>query len=415
MDITNNEDNVEMKKKKKSKWKLILLIIFVVIPLAIMITLYNNNINFKANINKRLSKMPGAIGEHFKNYPTESEKNVQIEYLSNYFVNLEPNIAADKIYIIKKEDEKLYIDLIRGMNSISTGKTEEVVLKVRNLELRKDLLFSVHDGAQQDEKDNFLSEVSRMERQDILTTILEVEKRFADREFLKILNEIKLEKMGEILYYADPDIKNYIVDSFQIDRKIRIEGILYEKTNEENMLKDIAKLYETKPLEVSLKAIGNIENYPMEKLGTIYKNLSVLKSAELLLNIEDENFVDELFTAIMREEQLTKSNTNITSDISQSIEFLNEYQTRINDLVSIYEKMSPDKVARIVEKMMINTETITSFELNAEEVYALSDSVIIVDVLSKMKNQTLSKVFDFMEAEKASKITQLLAKPKENS
>ena len=415
MDITNNKDDVAIQKKKKSKLKFILFIVFVITPLAIIIIIYNNNISFKTNINKRLSKMPGAIGEHFKNYPTESEKNAQIDYLSNYFVNLEANIAADKIYIIKKEDEKLYIALIRGMNSISTGKTEEVVLKVRNLELRKDLLFSVHDQAQQDEKDNFLSEVSRVEKQDILTTVLEVEKRFADREFLKILNEVRLERMGEILYYTDPDIKNYIVDSFQNDRKIRIEGILYEKTNEENMLKDMAKLYETKPIKVSVEAIGNTENYPIEKLGTIYKNLSVLKSAELLLNIEDENFVNELFTAIMKEEELTKSNTNITSDISKSMEFLSEYQTKINDLVNVYEKMSPDKVARIVETMMINTETITSFELNAEEAYALSDSVIIVDVLLKMKNQTLSKVFDFMEAEKASKITQLLAKPKENN
>lgn len=415
MDIANMEDNIGIKNKKKSKLKLILLLVFVVIPLVIMIILYNNNINFKTNINSKLSKMPGVIGEYFKNYPTESEKNAQIDYLSNYFVNLEPNIAADKIYIIKKEDEKLYIDLIRGMNSISTGKTEEVVLKVRNLELRKDLLFSVHDEAQQDEKNNFLSEVSRMEKQDVLTVVLEVEKRFADREFLKILNEVRLENIGEILFYTDQDIKNYIVDSFQNDKKIRIEGILYEKTNEENTLKDIAKVYETKPIEASIKAIGNTENYPIEKLSTIYKNLSVLKSAELLSNIKDENFVEELFTAIMKEEELTKSNTNITSDISQSMEFLSEYQARIKDLVTIYEKMSPDKVARIVEKMMINTETITSFELNAEEVYALSDSVIIVDVLSKMRNQTLSKVFDFMEADKASKITQLLAKPKASS
>ena len=415
MDTTNIEDNIEIKNKKRPKWKLILLLIFVIIPLAIVGILYNSNISFKTNLNSKLSKMPGVVGEYFKNYPTESEKNAQIDYLSNYFVNLDPNIAADKIYIIKKEDEKLYIDLIRGMNSISTGKTEEVVLKVRNLELRKDLLFSVHDEAKQDEKDNFLSEVSRIERQDILTTVLEVEKRFADREFLKILNEVRLEKMGEILYYTDVDIRNYIVDSFQNDRKIRIEGILYEKTNEENMLIDIAKLYETKPIEASIKAIGNTENYPIEKLGTIYKNLSVLKSAELLSNIKDENFVEELFSSIMREEELTKSDTNITSDISQSMEFISEYQARIKDLVTIYEKMSPDKVARIVEKMMINTDTITSFELNSEEIYSLSDSVIIVDVLSKMKNQTLSKIFDFMEAEKASKITQLLAKPKENS
>lgn len=413
MDITNMEENVE--KKKKPKVKIILVIVFIIIPLIIISNLYINNKTFKNNMNNRLAKMPGALGEYFKNYPTELEKNAKIDYLSNYFLEMEPNIAADKVYIIKKEDEKLYIDLIRGMNSLSTSKTEEIVLKVRNIELRKDLLFSVHEEAQEDEKNKFLSEVSRIERQDILTTVLEIEKRFSDRGFLKVLNEVRLEKMGEILYYTDNDIKDYIVDTFQNDRKITIEGILYEKTNEENMLIDIAKLYETKSTEAAVNAIGNTENYSIEKLGTIYKNLSVLKSAELLSEIKDETFIEELFAAIMREEELTKSDTNITRDISQSMEFLSEYQAKIKDLVTIYEKMSPEKVARIIETMMVNNETITSFELNAEEVYELSDSVIIVDVLLKMKNQTLSKVFDFMEADKASQITQLLAKPKENS
>lgn len=411
MDITSIDENME--KKKRPKIKIILVVVFVIIPLIIISIIYNNNKTFKNNVNNKLAKMPGILGEYFKNYPTESERNAKIDYLSNYFIKLEPNIAADKIYIIKKDDEKLYIDLIRGMNSISTNKTGEVVLKVRNIELRKDLLFSVHDEAQQDEKDKFLSEVSRIERQDVLTTVLEIEKRFSDKEFLKVLDEVRLEKIGEILYYTDHDIKDYIVDTFDSSRRIMLEGIIYEKTNEEKMLIDIAKLYETKPIEVSVKAIGDTENYPIEKLGTIYKNLSVLKSAELLSNIKDESFIEELFTAIMREEQLTKSDTNITRDISQSMEFLNEYQDKIKDLVIIYEKMSPEKVARIVERMMANKKTITTFELNIEEVYELSDSVIIVDVLSKMKNQTLSKVFDFMEADKASQITQLLAKPKE--
>lgn len=413
MDIANSE---EVKTKKKpSKIKRILFIVFIIIPLVIGGIIYNNNKSFKSNINSQLSKMPGPIGEHFKNFPTESERNTKIDYLSNYFVGLEPDIAADKIYIIKKEDERLYIDLIRGMNSLSTAKTEEIVLKVRNIELRKDLLFSVYDEAQQNEMDKFLSEVSRIERQDILTTVLEVEKRFSDKKFLEVLNEVRLGKMGEILYYIDEDIRDYIIDTFDRDRKMNLEGMIYEKTNEENMLIDIAKLYETKPIDMSLKAIGNTENYSIEKLGTIYKNLSVLKSAELLSNIKDEDFIEELFTAIMREEELTKSDTNITRDISNSMEFLIDYNSKIQNLVVIYEKMSPQNVARIVEKMMVNDATITLFEITGEEVYELSDSVIIVDVLSKMKNQTLSKVFDYMEADKAAKITQLLASPKANS
>ncbi|CAK7020153.1 hypothetical protein KQI38_19585 [Tissierella carlieri] len=413
MEIANTEKN--KKDNKLSKIVIILLISLIAIPLAIVGLIYNTNKNFKNDVNNLLSKMPGSVGEHFRNYPTEVEKSEKVDYLSSYFINLDPNTAADKMYIIKKDDEKLYIDILRGMNSISIPKTEEIVLKIRNMELRKDLLFSLYDDAQKEEKERFLSEVSRFEKQDIMTSLLETEKRFSDREFLKILAEIKTDKLGEVLYYIDSDIRNYILDTFKEDKKMLVEAIIYEKTNEVNTLIDIAKVYETKPTDVAIDAIGNTNNYSLYKLGIIYKNLSVLKSAELLSNIKDEKFIEDLFASIMREEKLTNSDTNITGDISKAMEFLNEYGNKVKDLVAIYEKMSPDKVAKIVEQMIKNNDTITSFELSSEEVYELSDSIIIIDVLSQMKNQTLSKVLDFMEPDKASQITRLLAKPKNNN
>lgn len=409
--------SVQKSKKNNKTFKLItiFLISLIVIPLSIVSLIYNSNKTFKNNVNNLLSKMPGIVGEYFRNYPTETERNEKISYLSSHFIALDSNIAADKLYIIKKDDEKLYVDIIRGMNSISVSKTEDIVVKVRNMELRKDLLFSIYDEAQKEENERFLSEVARFEKQDILTSLLETEKRFADREFLKIIGEVKEDKLGEILYYIDSDIRSYILDTFKEDKKTLIEGIIYEKTNEVNTLVDIAKVYETKPIDVAINAIGNTDNYSQYKLGVIYKNLSILKSAELLSNIKDEEFIEGLFASIMREEELTKSDTNITGDISKAMEFLNEYGNKIKDLVAIYEKMSPEKVAKIVEQMMKNTNTITSFELSVDEVYELSDSIIIVDVLSKMKNQTLSKVLDFMEPDKASQITRLLAKPKNNN
>lgn len=411
---TPNIENQTKKVKKKSRGKAIAISIFLVFPVVIIALLYSNNKNFENTINKMLTKMPGVVGEYFRKAPTESEKSEKVNYLANYFIKLDSNSASDKVYIIKKDDEKLFFDLIREMNSISPTKTEEIVLNVRNIELRKDLLVSAYDEAQEDEKSQFLSEVSRIETQNTLTTVLEIEKKFSSREFLKVLDEIRNDKIGEILYYTDFDIRAYILDTFDSDKRTIIESIIYQKTTEENKLVDIAKLYETKSIDAAIKAIGDTQNYSMDKLGTIYKNLSVIRSAELLSNIKDEQFIEELFTAIMREEELTKSDTNITRDISKAMEFINEYQSKIKDLVVIYEKMSPEKVARIIERMMDNNTTITSIELNVEEVYELSDRVIIIDVLSKMKNQTLSKVFDFMEADKASQVTQLLARPSNN-
>ncbi len=410
MDITN----INNKKKSKTGIKILIILIisFIIVPLVIISLIYNTNKNFHAELNNILSKLPGSVGEHFRNYPTEIERNEKIIYLSNYFLNLDPSMASDKIYIIKKEDEKLYVKLIKEMNDISSKKTEEIVTKVRNTELRKDLLFSIYDDALKDEKEKFLQEVSRIEKQDILTTLLEVEKRFKDKEFLKVLNELKLDKLVEILYYTNIDYRDYIINSFTSNKRTTIEGMIFEKNNEMNTLVEIAKHYETKPIEVALKAIGNTENFSIDKLGIIYKNLSVSKSAELLSNIKDEKFIEELFASIIHEDNLIHNENNITNDINRAMEFYNEYNSKINDLVIIYEKMSPDNVAKIVEKMIINTDTITMLKFNTEEIMELSDSVIIIDVLSQMKNQTLAKVLDFMEPNMASQVTRLLAKPK---
>lgn len=410
MDITS----INNKKKSKTGIKIliILIIAFIIVPLGIVSLIYNNNKNFQAGVNNILSKLPGSVGEHFRNYPTEIERNDKIIYLSNYFLNLDPSVASDKIYIIKKEDEKLYVKLIKEMNDISSKKTEDIVAKVRNIELRKDLLFSIYDDALKDEKEKFLQEVLRIEKQDILTTLLEVEKRFKDKEFLMILDELRLDKLVEVLYYTDVDYRDYILNSFTLDKRTTIEGMIFEKDNEINTLIEIAKYYETKPIDVALKAIGNTENYSIDKLSIIYKNLSISKSAELLSNIKDEKFIEELFASIVHEDNLRHNDNNITNDINRAMEFYNEYNSKIKDLVIIYEKMSPDNVAKIVEKMIKNTNTITMMKLSSEEVIELSDSVMIIDVLSKMKNQTLAKVLDFMEPDKASQVTRLLAKPK---
>ena len=53
-----------------------------------------------------------------------------------HFLKLESDVAADKIYIIKKEDEGLYFSLIKDMNSVSTKKTEDIVLKIRNMDIQ---------------------------------------------------------------------------------------------------------------------------------------------------------------------------------------------------------------------------------------------------------------------------------------
>ena len=402
------------KKQDKKYFKVVLIIIisFIVLPLIIISIIYNSNIAFKQSINNKLSKMPGAVGEHFSNYPTEEEKIEKINYLARHFLNLESDVAADKIYIIKREDEGLYFNLIKDMNSLSAKKTEDIVLKIRNMELRKDLLVSTYEEAKDEEAQEILSEISRIENQDILLSIMEIENKFSDKEFIKILNKVNLNKLSEIVYYVEEDIKKYILNALNIDKKNEIERLVYVMEREENNLKGIAKIYETKSIDSGINEIGTLEDYSIDELAIIYMNLSNIKAAKILYNIENEKFIEDLFVEIENQKEMKRLTINITEDISRAMEFISDYNVKINNLVQTYEKMNPAKVSKIVEEMIDKKETIASLELESEELYEISESTIIIDVLLKMKNQTLSKVLDFMEANKASKVTEELARPK---
>lgn len=416
MDLANIDENKNGEdKKNKVNIKVILLVVFVVIPLLLGIIFYNRNANFKKRVNGALSKMPGAVGEYFKGSPTEAERKERIDYLADHFLGLDPSVAADKIYIIKKDDEKLYVEIIKGMNRLSPEKTEEVVLKVRDIEMRKDLLASIYDDAIEDEKTSFLSEVSRIQGQDTGITVQEIERKFSSKEFHKVLKEVSVEKMGEILYYTDPDIRNYIIDGFTSERRMAVELEISKIAGEKNALYDLAKYYETKPIAEVVETLGNPDTYDYDKLATIFRNMSVVKSAEVLSEVEDDEFIEELFTAILAEDSLMGSEKQITRDISRTMEFVNEYKGKISKLVKVYGEMAPSHVGKIAEKMMVNDETITIFDFDVEETYELSDKVIIIDILSDMKRDQLSQVLDSMDVDKASKLTELLARPRERT
>ena len=410
-------DNVEdIKKTKPKRLKSILIIIFVIIPLLIMTLIYFNNKTFKSKVNNLLGKLPGAAGEYFKSSPTESERNDKKIDLANHYISLESEIAADKLYIIKKNDEKLYSEIIKLMNSISSSKTEEIIKLVRNIELRKDLLFSIHDEIQKEKENILMDEITRLENQDLLITINEMEKRITTENMFKenlpdIINFMREEKAVDILYYIDKDIKDEILYVLSDNKRTSMESELLAKKVEQTKLVDLAALYEVKPVEVALDEIGNIENYTIEELGIIYKNLSALKSAEILSKLDEDNFIEELFTSIRKEEQLNSEEKSITKDISKSIQFITEYNEKIDDLVTVYEKMGPDKVAKIVEKMMVNNKTVTALEINSEPVFEISDASIIIDVLSRIRSKTLSNIINYISTDKASTLTQMLVRP----
>lgn len=412
-------ENMENIKQKKSwKVRLMLIILVIILLLSILTFLYFNNKSFNSKANNILSKLPGALGEYF--YSSSDSDDVDSEYkkeyLANHFLSLDSNTAADKLYIIKGEDEKLYAEIIRIMNSNSPTKTSEIITIVRNREQSKNILSSIYDEVKDRNESKFLDEVNRLENQDLLNTINEITKRMEkDKEFRDNISEIFTvmdeEKAAEILYYLDESLKDDILFSLEDNIRSTIEAKLSAKKAEYLKLVDLAGLYEVKPVETAVEEIGNTEIYTIDELGTIYRNLSILKSAEILSKVDDDDFIQELFNSIRKQEELNGDEKSITGEISKTIQFMSEYNKKIDDLVSVYEKMNPSKVAKIVEKMMDNDTTVTYLEIFSESAYEITDSTIVIDVLSRMGNKTLSSIMNYISTDKASKLTQMLVEP----
>ncbi|EOC99304.1 hypothetical protein [Caldisalinibacter kiritimatiensis] len=405
--------------KSSRRIKNIVIVIFTIlfVPLLTTSILYYSNNTFKNATNEIMKKTPGVIGDYFSKFPTEEEKEEKKKYLAKYYTSLESKIAADKIYIVKKNDEELFNDIVSYMNTISTRKTKEILKYVRNIELRKDLLFSIYDEIQNEKESEFNNEVKKIEEMDTYLAIKEIERRITqDSSSIKLIADIMAtlneKKAAEILYYLKDDIKLKLTKLIDSDKMYKINQALENKTLKNKEFMELAKNYGVKDSKKAYEEIGNKDKYKIDELAMIYLNLPEKKAAEILRYSKDEEFIEELFTEIRYLERFEDNiKESRTVRIRKNITFLNEYEEKITDLAKVYENMNSNEVADIVEKMMFKDDTLSLFFMEDSYQYQISDASIILDVIKKMKKSSVSDILGNMDARKAAELTKKLALP----
>lgn len=405
-----------MAKLKKTKKVIYVLIVIALISIMGGSLLYGRSEIFKNKANIILNRIISPGRELFKGHPAHVEEKDKKDYIADYYLSLESSRAADKIYILKKNDEGLFDELIKLMNTKSAGKTSEILKLIRGTELKKDFLSSTYKEIKEEKQDQIKNEVEVLENIDIRAGVRKVERKaYDDRNYLDdlpiVINLMDNKKASEILFYTEENIKEKVMAKLEDKKRNDLDRLMFKKEMEDKKLEDLAKTYQLKPAKVAIKEIGNEETYTIEQLSYIYMNLSVESSAEILAKIKNDEFVKEIFSAIGREEELRKIESSKIAEISEAIKFKKKYNKKIDELVKVYEEMSYSTVAKVTEDMMKNTKEVTSLEIGSSRIYEISDSTIIVDVLSRMKKSTLSKIMDNMDTEKASQLTQMLASP----
>ncbi len=404
-----------MAKEKKSKeiLKIVLIFasVFILIPITVFIVVYLVNNDFKKATNEFLRYTPGIVGEHFSKYPTESEKTEKEIFLANYYLSIEDESSADKLYIIKKSDEGLFNNVIKSMNQISTTKTKNIITLVRNIELRKDLLHTLYDEIKEEQEIALSEEIKRLEGLELSLAIKEVEMMIegdSREEIRKIFASMNVNTAADILYYIQPDIYSRAISSIETKKRKEISSLLAQKDKKNEELMKKAKVYEAMDTERAFSEIGNTNSYKLEDLSTIYMNLSISKAAEILINA-DNDFVNEIISKIEILEELMGEDESRSVKIMETINFKKQYDKKIDELVVLYEKMQPIDVVKILDKMIKNKNNVTVFEIDENPIYAISDSSIIMDVLKSMKKQKVSQILSIMDPSEAANITRELA------
>ncbi|WP_069649609.1 hypothetical protein [Caloranaerobacter ferrireducens] len=410
-----------MTKEKNSGNKIITIVIVIflilTIPIGVFATIYYKVDSFRTLVNNQLKDAPGFVGEYFSSYPTEEEIEAKKMFLIEYFNKIDINSAADKLYIIKKDDNKLYNEIVKLMNSKYPSKTVDIIKLIRDMELRKDLLFSLYDEIQKEEQDNIKKEAERLQKMDSYLALKEIKEKINSStdeqdKVAYIINNMDDKKVVEILYYLGDDERKLILSklsSIDKDKMYILKSYLLEKEMKYEEFKNLAKIYEGKNSYEAYKILGNTEKYSISDLAKIYINLSLEKAADILKYSGDKDFVEELFYNIRHEELLTGSKENITIKLSQIIDYIKEYEEKLNNLVLIYEKMDAKDVANIIEKLIVNDKELTALKIDSISYYTVSDSKLAIDILRRLKKTTVSEVLKNLNDRKAAEITRKLA------
>jgi flagellar motility protein MotE (MotC chaperone) len=412
---TNLENNDKKSHNKGNPGKAIGLffVVFLGIPLIVFISFYFFNDTVRNETQSFLKEAPGFVGEYFEKFPSEEEKNIQLRMLAENYIDLEVIPAADKLLYVKSEDKTVYYDLIDQMKDISYKKTEKILEEIQKRNPKEGLLNTLYteiNDEKQKEFDDALAYLNSLEtyqqiekiKNDYLNSYEQIE------DLNKVLEKISKDKLIDILYYIDEDSKKLIMSKMDLKLRDEINKEIEKRNIKEEDLIAKTLLYEEMDSKEAAKDLTNQTKYELDDLAYIYNNMSTLKAADVLRNAEDRIWIENLYEKIRINDKNKEKSSDKIINLDKTMNFLNEYDKKIEKLADIYIGMTPEELKSLVEKMLLSDEPIETFEVDESEIVEVSDSKIILDVLNKFDEKVLSLLLGQMDPRKAAELTRRL-------
>lgn len=406
----------ETTDKTSGKYLVVLFLSLLLLPVLVLGIVYNINSEFREKADRFLSALPGPIGSSKRNELTSEERVEKINYLADFYTEIEEETAVDKLYIIKQDDERLYRDIITTMSAINTVRTNEIIEKIRARELNKDLLVQSYDEVQGKRQEEYQKIADRINKADLLVAKKELQNRMEDSNFSEVLIHINDARLSEVLFYLDDIEANYVLGRMEKNKKNRVTDQLQVLRYNDDNLKETAEILNKKPTNDAVTYIETNVELSKEQLAAIFYHMDIAKAARIASGINDKSRLDEALFELTVLERLYDTDEDKAKDISELVDYISEYNRKVDDLVSYYKKLSPEKAASIFEKMIKNPNTVSILSLEdsngeKEKLFKTTDRIVALDVASKMRPKNLSAIMDQMPDDVAKQFTTLLAHP----
>ncbi|MFT9495009.1 hypothetical protein [Anaerosolibacter sp.] len=398
----------------------IVILVFTFVPISVLGILYFTNENFKYIANGHLSGAPGALGKYFQSFPTRDERETQKKNVANYLLDMDVDRAADKLVLIKKEDEVLFSDLSKIMSEKNVKKTEAILELIRDNSIKKDILVSTIEQIDNEKKLSLSEQAKYYESLSVASLVQEINKALMNGTVSFRDMGLMIEQMNEkvavsVLNNLDGEMTLKILSNFDsIEKGKKLQEIVAQMKDKERSLISTAQIYDTELPDKLNVDLGQIKKYKLDELSVIYRNMSILQGAKILSQVEDKEFVLNLLNRIKEDEVLREGNDFITSDLIKATKILEEYNRKIFDLVNVYKKMEPQQIADMISKLYNNKNGISKYSFENGESFTITDKDMAIEVLKKLSVKVTADVLASLDADLASEISKSLALPKEN-
>ena len=392
-------------KKSHIKGIAIIIISFLLVTLITILIMYFSIDSFRYKSNDFLTLLPGSAGEYFKKLPTKEEKESIKIQIAKHYINFEEDRLVDKLLIVKGEDNDLYNELLILLSKENPMKMRSIKEKLRNSQLQSSLLSRIVEEIDQDKMNKIIEITDYYSSLKITDVILEIEKVYNSeqpkiQELTLVFENLPRELSANILTYLDSNLSARVLNNLKEATKKEIGKIMQEINAKQNELKQLAKIYEIEPFEEKTEDLGTTNKYKAEDLAVIYKHMSIKSSAQILAQVEDNEFITTLYDNINSFELLNHETDQLSPKLADAIQIYKKYDSKVEELTGIYQRMSLEELTNIIQRMATNNEVYNTYVVGNEEII-FTEEQLVLDILSKLKPSIAAQLLEKLRLERS--------------